>query len=129
MKTFLIGALGYPALELLWRGRTHPSRALAGGVSAVAFRHINRKCWPLIAKALAGGAAVTLTEAACGLMWNRRHRIWDYRRMPCNWRGQVCLPYSLLWCGLAAAWMIITGPASGRQKPQPHCRQLQSRRA
>ena len=31
LKTFLVGAVGYPALEMLWRRRTHPSMALAGG--------------------------------------------------------------------------------------------------
>ena len=31
LKTFLTGAVAYPALEMLWRGRTHASMALAGG--------------------------------------------------------------------------------------------------
>jgi len=33
----------------------------------------------------------------------RQHQIWDYRRMPLQWRGQVCLPYTALWCLLSAA--------------------------
>ena len=51
------------------------------------------------------GAGVTAIEAACGLLWNRRHQVWDYRRMPLNWRGQVCLPYTALWCLLSGAYM------------------------
>ena len=35
MRSFLIGAVGYPLLELAWRGHTHPSMALAGGMSAM----------------------------------------------------------------------------------------------
>ena len=31
-KTFTVGALGYGLLEILWRGKTHPSMLLCGGV-------------------------------------------------------------------------------------------------
>lgn len=119
LKSFLLGAVGYPAIELLCRGRTHPSMAMAGGLSAVAFHRISRMNRGLLWKSLLGGLAVTLTEAACGLIWNRRHSVWDYRRMPFNWRGQVCLPYSLLWCGFACVWMLIDKPACAAQKRQP----------
>ena len=37
-----------------------------------------------------------------GLAFNRRHQIWDYQRMPANLRGQICLPFTLAWCGLSA---------------------------
>ena len=115
LKSFLLGAAGYPLLELLCRRRTHPSMALAGGLSAAAFHRISRIRACLPAKALAGGAAVTVIEGACGLLFNRRHHIWDYRRMPCSWRGQICLPYSLLWCGMAGLWMLID-----RRGARPH---------
>lgn len=107
MQAFWIGALGYPALELIWRGRTHYSMALAGGVSAACFRRINRMELPRPVKAALGGSAVTAVEGLCGAVWNRRHRVWDYRKMPMNWHGQVCLPYSLAWCVLADAWMRL----------------------
>ena len=40
LKPFLLGSVCYPLLELLTRGRTHPSMALAGGLSAAAFRRM-----------------------------------------------------------------------------------------
>lgn len=107
MRAFLIGALGYPALELMWRGRTHYSMALAGGASAACFQRISRTALPQAAKAALGGGAVTAIEGLCGAVWNQKHRVWDYRRMPLNWHGQVCLPYSILWCALADAWMRL----------------------
>ena len=110
MKAFLIGAAGYPLLELLWRRRTHWSMAVAGGASATCFHRIARLRRPLWYKALLGGAAVTAVEAACGLLWNRMWRIWDYRDQPLNWRGQVCVRFALLWCGLAAVWMCLDKP-------------------
>lgn len=102
LRTFLLGAAGYPALEILWRGRTHPTMALAGGASLVLIRRVSRLPWGLLPRAALAGAGVTAIEYAIGRACNRRHRIWDYRRMPLNLQGHICLPYSLLWCTLSA---------------------------
>lgn len=107
LRTFLMGAVGYPAMELLTRGRTHYSMALAGGASAVLIRGVGRTALPLAARSLLCGTGVTAIEYGCGMIWNRDFRVWDYRRMPLNWRGQVCLPYSLLWCGLSVGAMPL----------------------
>ena len=34
---------------------------------------------------------------AAGLLINRKYAVWDYRNVPFNFMGQICLPYSLLW--------------------------------
>ena len=105
MKDFLLGAVAYPLLEICWRGRTHPTMALAGGLSSALLLRLHRAHMPCGQAALLGGCAITLMEGVIGLRWNRRHQIWDYRRMPCNWRGQVCLPYTALWCLLS--WAVL----------------------
>lgn len=102
---FLVGAIGYPMLEILWRGRTHYSMALAGGCAASLVNRIRRLPGKLPAKAILCAAAITGVEYACGSVWNRNFDVWDYRRMPLNWRGQICLPYSMMWCFLGAAAM------------------------
>lgn len=107
MRAWLIGAAGYPLLELVFRGRTHYSMAAAGGISAACFHRIAGWNKPLWVKSLAGGAAVTAVEILCGAVWNRHHQVWDYRREPLNWRGQVCARFSCLWCGLAGIWMLL----------------------
>lgn len=104
---FLLGALGYPMLEMRFRGRTHPSMALAGGLSCMAIRRIGRSRAPFPCRAVMCGLTITGIEAGCGLIWNRRYQVWDYRRMPLQWRGQICLPYTLLWCMLSGALMRI----------------------
>lgn len=103
MQSFFLGAVGYPLLELAYRRRTHPSMALAGGVSAVFLRFISQTDRPLWQLALLGGLGITGIEYAIGKAFNREYRIWDYRRMPLNVQGQICLPYTLVWCGLSAA--------------------------
>ena len=110
MSPFLLGAAGYPLLELFARGRTHYSMSLAGGLSAACFHRIAGQRMPLWYKALLGSAAVTAVEAVCGVVFNRRHHVWDYRREPLNWRGHICLRFSLLWCGLAGLWMCLDKP-------------------
>ena len=110
-RAFLIGAAGYPLLEILARGRTHWSMSVAGGASAACVHAIAKNRWPLWAKASAGGTAVTAVEALCGLIWNRDHRVWDYRAQPLNWRGQVCARFSALWCLIAMGWMCLDKPS------------------
>lgn len=105
LKSFLIGAIGYPLLELAWRRHTHPSMALAGGLSTMLIHRINRTRLHSVSKALFCGMGITLVEAGCGLVWNRRQQVWDYRRMPLNWRGQICLPYTLIWCLFSLLYM------------------------
>lgn len=102
---FLIGALGYPALELLYRRRTHFSMALAGGCAAQMINKIRTLPMRMPLKSLLCGSAITGVEYICGCIWNRDFSVWDYRSTALNWQGQICLPYTLLWCGLSAAAM------------------------
>ena len=108
LRDFCAGCAAYPSLELLWRGRTHWTMALAGGCGLALLGALKqRTSLPLYGQALLGGAGITAIELAFGLCCNRRHNVWDYRRMPMQFRGQVCLPYALLWCGLSAAVLRV----------------------
>ena len=54
-----------------------------------------------------GALAVTAGEFVAGLLVNRSFAVWDYRAMPLNVMGQICLPYSLLWMPVSLAGMQI----------------------
>ena len=104
---FTLGGSAYVALEMLWRGRSHISMFAAGGVCFLilgAMGRKNRKPWT---RAALGATAITAVELAAGLLVNRDWRVWDYRAMPGNLLGQVCLPYSALWAGLSLAAMAL----------------------
>ena len=75
----------------------------AGGVSFLLLGRLKDR--PLWAKALVGAGMITAVELTFGLLLNRQYRIWDYRHVPLNFLGQICLPYTLLWMpvGLAGA--------------------------
>ncbi|MBP3651079.1 MAG: hypothetical protein J6K73_15010 [Clostridia bacterium] len=113
--TFLLGAVGYPAIELCWRGRTHPAMGLCGGICLCGLKGIHKisKNRPLWLASLLGGGMITGIEYLTGRMVNRRYRIWDYRRQPLQFRGQICLGYSLAWCGLS---MVVLGIMRGMER-------------
>lgn len=106
---FLVGSCLYPMLETLWRGYTHSSMALAGGVCMVL---INRICCEkmqkksLAARCAAGSLIITCVEFLFGIAVNRilNLHVWDYSALPLNILGQVCLPFSLVW-------FVLTIPA------------------
>ena len=114
---FLLGGSAYVGLELLWRGRSHGSMFAAGGTCFLLLGELGkRERIPLAVKALAGAAAITAVELITGLLVNRDHRVWDYRRMPANFKGQICLPYSLLWIPVSVAGLLLHQAVSGRRR-------------
>ena len=56
---------------------------------------------------------ITGIEYLTGRVVNRRYRIWDYRRQPLQFRGQICLGYSLAWCALS---MLVLGAMRSMDK-------------
>lgn len=106
---FYLGGMAYTGLELLWRGRTHGSMFLLGGACFVALGRLRRLRLPLPVSALMGSAIVTAGELAVGLLVNRGYAVWDYRAMPVNFRGQICLAYSMLWMPVSLFAMGLYG--------------------
>lgn len=104
---FYVGGAGYMTLEFLWRGRSHGSMFLLGGLCFTVLGKLRRLRLPLGLRAVSGAAAITGLELLTGLALNRDYRIWDYRAMPLNYRGQICLPYSLLWLPLSVAGFFL----------------------
>ena len=62
---------------------------------------------PLPLRPLLGAVAITSLELCTGLLVNRDHRVWDYRDQLCQFRGQICLAYSLLWVPVSLAAMEL----------------------
>ncbi len=108
LPLFLTGGTGYVGLELLWRGRSHGSMFLAGGVCFLLLGQINRLRRPVLPlRCLMGAATITAVELVTGLVFNRNYSVWDYRSLPLNLMGQVCLPFSLLWVPVSFGGMFL----------------------
>ena len=106
---FCLGGTGYVGLEYLWRGWSHYSMFLAGGACFLLLGKLNdiRPRLPLFLRGLAGAGIITAVELLAGLLFNRNYQVWDYRHLPVNFRGQICLPFFLLWIpiSLGAMWL------------------------
>ena len=96
---FYLGGCAYMGLELLWRGRSHGSMFVAGGICFLLIGHLNkvRPRLPLVPRALVGAGIVTMVELAVGLLANRDYSVWDYRNRAGNFLGQICPAFSVLW--------------------------------
>lgn len=106
---FYLGGMGYAALELLWRGRTHGSMFVLGGACFLALGKLGRLRLPRPLLAVLGSGLITAGELLTGLLVNGSYLVWDYRRMPMNFRGQICLRFSLLWIPVSALAMGAYG--------------------
>lgn len=109
---FGIGGLLYLLIELLFRGYTHWTMFIVGGLCFVLVGTINEIMpWhtSLILQCVIGAAIITGIEFISGCIINLwfRWNVWDYSDMPFNLLGQICLPFSLLWIILSAVAIIL----------------------
>ena len=116
ITVFFLGGSGYVVLELLWRGRSHASMFLAGGLC---FLLLGKLCTvkprlPLALRCLVGAGVITCVELGMGLLFNRDYRLWDYRHLPLNFYGQICLLFYLLWIPLSILAMALSNLADGK---------------
>lgn len=87
----LAGGSVYVCIELLWRGRSHGSMFLCGGLCTVLIGMLNE--W-------APGLPLT-AQMLLGFLFNRSYAVWDYRGLPHNFHGQICPQYFCGWLGIA----------------------------
>ena len=108
---FVTGALGYWALELLWRGHTHWTMPLTGGVCFIiiyAIANFTSEC--LWKKWLMCACCVTAAEFLVGTVVNLRlgWAVWDYSGQPMNLFGQICPLFTLFWLLLAIPSVFLS---------------------
>ena len=107
---FLIGSLIYSLLEIVFRGYTHWTMTLLGGISgAMLYAVASDTSCPLLLQGISGALLITAAEMVTGVLANLslRWNVWDYADMPLNLYGQICLPFTLLWFLLSfpALWL------------------------
>ncbi len=111
---FVVGGCSYVGLELMWRGWSHGSMFLAGGSAFLLLGGLGKRVRSLPVRAIAGSGIITAVELAAGLIANRDYTVWDYRKQPLNFLGQICLPYSLLWAPISLGGMALYAALESR---------------
>ena len=101
LKIYSIGAVGYTILEIIWRGYTHWTMSIVGGLCFSFIYKINSrfKSCKTSVKCLLGSGVITMIEFLSGVIINivLKWNVWDYSRFRFNIKGQVCPLYSALW--------------------------------
>ena len=100
MTALVTGGLIYGGIELLFRGFTHWSMLLTGGVCFLIFHIIFRsRSASMLVKCLASCGIITTLEFGVGCLVNLEFgmRIWDYSAHIFNLLGQICLLFSAIW--------------------------------
>ena len=98
------GAAGYGLLELLWRGWTHWTMLVVGGLCLlVMYGLANDTKFPYWQVWVLSAVVITTAEFVSGSIVNIAlgWRVWDYTAVPGNLLGQICPQYCLLWLGLS----------------------------
>ncbi len=106
---FYLGGMAYMTLEFLWRGRSHGSMFALGGACFLLLGRLYTRCRRICLsfKMLIGAIIITALELLTGLLVNRDHKIWDYRKLPCQFCGQISLVFSLLWVPVSLGAMLL----------------------
>ena len=103
----LFGGALYCICELSWRGWTHPSMALCGGLCFLMIYMVNDKLRgsSLIKQGLISCAVITTTELLFGFVLNilLGLNVWNYSNIGFDLLGQICIPF----CGV---WFIMSYP-------------------
>lgn len=98
---FIIFGFIYCGIEIIWRGYTHPSMFIVGGLCCLLIGLINEITpdMPMWLQCLLSMVIIVVIEFISGCILNLGLglHVWDYSNMPFNILGQVCLPFSIIW--------------------------------
>ena len=108
---FLVGAVIYSTIEVAFRGFTHWTMALTGGLAflliyIVSFRIKSKS---LVLRCLAGSAIITSLEFTVGCIVNRQlhWNVWDYSDRAGDILGQICPLFSMIWFFLSFPAVLL----------------------
>lgn len=98
---FLAGGVIYNLIEMLWRGFTHWSMTIAGGLCVLIIHLLNQRMRErsMGFRCVLGCAVITGVEFAVGVVVNLMLglNVWDYSGMYGNVLGQICPAFSCMW--------------------------------
>lgn len=109
---FEVGGFLYIAIEFLWRGYSHWSMFVLGGICFLFCGIQNEftpKSYPLVCQALISDVFVVSCELVTGCIVNLKlgWNVWDYSDLPFNILGQSCPQYFLLFFPLCILGIML----------------------
>ena len=108
----VVGGTCYVGIEYLFRGYSHWTMFLVGGLCFICCGLLNEVMpWSMKLRwqMLIGAGIITTIEFITGCVVNLYlgWGVWDYSDTSLNVIGQVCLPYSVLWYFLSGLAIVL----------------------
>ncbi|NLO10310.1 MAG: hypothetical protein GX129_10665 [Clostridiales bacterium] len=109
---FLIGGFTYGGMEIIFRGYSHISMMIAGGICFILIGLINEVYSgeiSLIKQMAISAVIITAVEFVTGLIVNvwLDLNVWDYSDRLFNIKGQICILYTMIWFFLSPLAIIL----------------------
>lgn len=109
---FLFGGFTYGGIEILFRGYSHISMFIAGGLCFILIGLLNEVLpWnlSLISQMVISALIITTVELITGLIVNvwLNLNVWDYSSLPYNVAGQICLLFTNIWFLLSLPAILL----------------------
>ena len=103
LPVFALGSILYGLTEILWRGWTHWTMLLCGGICFTLMYLVSGSGLSMVKKWLLSTCIITTVEFVAGCIVNLRlhWQVWDYSSMPFNLLGQICPQFILMWFALS----------------------------
>ena len=109
---FGVGGLAYGIIEIIYRFRTYPLMILCGGIAIIILDKINNYIsWDMdiLLQGCIGSALITGMEFIIGnlSLAGVLPKMWDYSNVWLNYKGIICLPFSLIWIVLSICAIML----------------------
>lgn len=106
LSLFILGGIGYGIIEVIYRFRTYPLMILCGGITILLLDKLNDYIsWDMdiLLQGCIGSALITGMEFIIGNLYlaGLVPKMWDYSNVWLNYKGIICLPFSLIWIALS----------------------------
>ena len=110
LMLFCYGGCLYTIVELLFRGNSHWTMFILGGLCFLLVGGIDEVFgnMPLIAQMGISAVIITVLEFICGCIVNLwlDMDVWNYTSLPFNILGQVCLIFTVAWFFLSLVGIV-----------------------
>lgn len=109
---FYIGASSYVFIEVIYRGYSFLPMAVCGGLAILLLDKLNNRIsWnmDILFQGCIGSLLITLMEFIIGYgsLIGVFPQMWDYSNVILNYKGIICVPFSLIWILLSILAIML----------------------
>lgn len=108
----VVGGLSYGIIELIYRQKTYYLMILCGAIAIILLDKINDYIsWDMdiLLQGCIGSLIITGMEFTIGNLYLMGivPKMWDYSNVWLNYKGIICLPFSLIWILLSICAILL----------------------